>query len=85
MKYHCPKCGSLLQKHERDPQAELSRAEDRWADGGYEGDAPEGDFSESWLCIEDGCVVGGTRFTIHHPFRGLDSAPGESWSMSWVK
>lgn len=22
---------------------------------------------------------------LHHPLRGIDSAPGDSWSISWVK
>ena len=49
-----------------------------------------GTYSEPNNAIEykcDGCKCFGDGFPIvkHHPLRGYKSAPGDSWSLTWLK
>jgi hypothetical protein len=39
-----------------------------------------------WVkCSSCHCFGDDFPLVIHHPLRGLESAPGDSWSLSWVK
>tara|TARA_Y100000034_G_scaffold50990_1_gene62730 strand:+ start:44 stop:280 length:237 start_codon:yes stop_codon:yes gene_type:complete len=33
----------------------------------------------------EGCFQEDFPLYFHHPMGGIDSAPGDSWSLSWVK
>jgi hypothetical protein len=76
---YCPLCGTKLNLQEKKP--------------------PEIDFNlppkdrqrqrqikdnEEFWCPK-GCFAKDFPLLYHHPFGGIDSAPGDSWSLSWVK
>lgn len=66
---HCPTCGTELIIH--DPSEEdISNNIER-----CECTCPKGCFSK-----EEGFPL-----IFHHPYNGVDSAPGDSWSLSWIK
>lgn len=81
----CPRCGNPLVLIERDPQAEIAPAMDKWYESDMSTEPPEPDESEHLECHHDGCVFRGTHFNKHHPFKGTRSKPGDSWSLSWIK
>lgn len=94
--YYCPRCGQPLTEFKRDIQAEQDALMDEWAERDYEGDPPpDPDKSEHWFCVNGACVLGnrvedvdnghGCFFKVHHPYKGPDSRPGDSWSISWIK
>jgi hypothetical protein len=37
------------------------------------------------FCIQKSCNLYGTTLTAHHPIYGHQSAPGDSWSLSYIK
>jgi len=41
---------------------------------------------EEYIC-EEGCKMFGIDcpLYLHQPFQGIYSAPGDSWSLSWIK
>jgi hypothetical protein len=68
----CPLCGAKL--------IEI-QAPEQLTDAGL----PERDESTHFKC--DNCKSFGEGYPLvmHHPFGGLKSSPGDSWSLSWVK
>ena len=66
---HCPTCGTELIIH--DPSDE---------------DMNNGIYNSECTCPK-GCfdAKNGTGLTYHHPIYGIKAAPGDSWSLSWVK
>lgn len=40
---------------------------------------------EEYKCTGKGCFREDYPLYFHHPFQGIESAPGDSWSLSWVK
>lgn len=41
---------------------------------------------EEYACSNSKCCFDkDSPLYFHHPFGGMDSAPGDSWSLSWVK
>lgn len=38
-----------------------------------------------FLCTEQSCGFKNFPLWYHHPYNGLNSEPGDSWSLSWVK
>lgn len=94
--YYCPRCGQPLTKHQRDIRAEKEALMRSWVKQCYEGEPPpEPDKSEHWYCTNERCVMGnkegaversqGIYFNLHHPHKGIDSEPGGSWSLSFIK
>ena len=72
---YCPLCGgklSVVEKNEPDSDYDDPRS--------YEPDN-----SIWWKCTH--CNSFGDSFPLqqHHPFGGINSRPGDSWSLSWVK
>lgn len=84
----CPKCGSQLELVERTPFP----YNDEW----YELPPDEQDEyqqlrmeyeackREEYKCL-GGCFREDYPLYFHHPFRGIESEPGDSWSLSWVE
>ena len=73
----CPRCGEPLSEVVRD-----SRPPDILPDDCLIQD----DKSEHWECLSEACDLRTPcYFVVHHPFRGIASAPGDSWSISWIK
>lgn len=78
---YCPLCGGLLTEVEREDLTQYWDFDDpRW-------DTYEPDHDESvWLkCTH--CKSFGDDYPLHwhHPLRGYQSRPGDSWSLSWIK
>lgn len=86
---YCPMCGKPLRLVRRVTIDELNDAAmDEWASRNYEGepkDVSSSDLSEHWSCSNKTCVSPPCYFNVHHPFKGYKSAPGDSWSISWIK
>lgn len=76
---YCPLCGNELTKIDRAAQTE------GWDDDDPRWDEHEKDKSIWWKCI--GCNKFGDDFPLqqHHPIYGINSRPGDSWSLSWIK
>ena len=82
----CPMCGVKL--------IEITKPNDKNDDNEYDSKdylkVELDTYSESNNAIEykcDGCKCFGDGFPIvkHHPLRGYKSAPGDSWSLTWLK
>ncbi len=83
---YCPFCGGELALIERNTKAEKEEAYMEWQDDDFRGDPPEVDESEHWECHNTRCNLRSPcYFNLHHPFRGPNSKPGDSWSISWIK
>lgn len=90
---HCPLCGKILKQiehEERDPPEVDWRAEGEElqkqmdAVTVFEESRLLRLLREEYACPE-GCFGEGYPLYFHHPLRGLNSEPGDSWSLSWVK
>jgi hypothetical protein len=66
---HCPLCGTELIIHDPSEEDVSNNIES------HKCTCPKGCFSK-----EDGFPL-----ILHHPFNGINSAPGDSWSLSWIK
>ena len=54
----------------------------------YSADRPEHDHQSAIeLSCTGECFSGEDGFPLvyHHPIRGMDKAPGDSWSLTWLK
>jgi len=69
VKMHCPTCGTELVIHDPSEKDKIKGIER------CKCTCPKGCFSK-----EDGFPL-----IFHHPYNGVDSAPGDSWSLSWIK
>jgi hypothetical protein len=81
---YCPLCGSELEIHDLPPRPEI--------DWELEGEELEkqielnANYPERKECTcPKGCFGKDYPLYFHHPLGGIDTAPGDSWSLSWVK
>lgn len=83
---HCPRCGSILEIHDPPQPSKIN-----WES---EGNLLEESIKLSEICSKikrndctcpKGCFQKDFPLYLHHPFRGIDSEAGDSWSLSWVK
>jgi len=91
----CPGCGENLTEDEDPHKTKNERltkehfdARCEWEDNGFIGNPPEElELDESYMftCHHKGCYLQDTFFIMHHPLRGLDSEPTDSWSLTWIK
>lgn len=85
----CPRCGGKLQQLER----KVFPYNDEWWDlDGKEQEKyleAQSDYEscqrEEYECLGNKCFQIDFPLYFHHPIKGIDSAPGDSWSLSWVK
>ena len=82
---HCPLCGEVLELVPRDPCPDID-----WGDPGYEEQMKAAQEWEKcqrkeYKCPVNECFMEDFPLYMHHPFGGIDSRPGDSWSLSWVK
>ena len=84
---HCPLCGGLLVLVPRKSPPEIdwnsdansiNQSIESWK-------SFDEDQHEEYECVGKGCFRKDYPLYYHHPFRGPYSAPGDSWSLSWVK
>lgn len=79
---YCPLCGKELTEVERKDLTEDWEWDDpRWDN--YE--SPQQDNSIWYKCTHCNSFGDGYPLQMHHPLRGINSRPGDSWSLSWVK
>lgn len=88
----CPGCGEELQYINREKELaeremEILDAQDKWYLSDCSTPFPEMklDLSVHLECCNSKCYLGGTVLIQHHPFKGIESRPGGSWSLSWIK
>ena len=76
---YCPKCGQEL--------VEIGRPEMDVYDflGNYISSYKEEDLSKKYICNNCKCFGPGYELVMHHPLCGMKSAPGDSWSLTWLK
>lgn len=89
---YCPLCGGELKQVQTrnkpeppeikwdEPKEELDTLLTLWEE--YEDNKIE---REEYECTGKRCFRPDYPLYFHHPFQGIDSAPGDSWSLSWVK
>jgi len=95
---HCPRCGEPLQQIDRTEDIARQRRNLTLWETHEKGDAPRVDESEHWACFNAvmACAFGNgagrtvkdphlVKLFVHHPYRGTNSAPGDSFSISWIK
>lgn len=84
---HCPLCGGklkLVPRKEKEFSFLTATAEE--IDAYYEEiDSKPKIEREEYECTGRRCFRADYPLYYHHPFRGIDSMPGDSWSLSWVK
>jgi len=86
---HCPLCGGkLTEVQKKDLEQEMIDKlmdEDAPMDDPRWSDLPEKDDSIWWKCTH--CNSFGDDYPLqeHHPLRGMNSRPGDSWSLTWLK
>ena len=42
-------------------------------------------WSLRFTCTNKKCNYSGTEFIVHNPLKDIDSEPGDSWSITWLK
>lgn len=82
---HCPMCGNKLEIHDYPKLEEID-----WAEATDDEMAQFFEKQDNWpkrkeCTCSNGCFGKDYPLYFHHPYRGPDSAPGDSWSLSWVK
>jgi len=86
----CPICGGKLELVER----KSFEYNDEWWDIPNEKEQDEylekmNEYEsckrEEYKCTGRGCFKEDYPLYFHHPFQGIDAAPGDSWSLSWIK
>ena len=79
----CPICGNDLDTiASNEPKIDWATASDEEIDMWCE---KEPDCSTKWICPTKQCFGEGFELIEHHPLRGMKSAPGDSWSLTWLK
>lgn len=83
---HCPLCGSKLEivKRKKPPEVDWSLEGDALDRQMNAAQAYENSKREEYICLK-GCFQEGFPLYFHNPFNGIDSQPGDSWSLSYVK
>lgn len=82
---YCPYCGNKLVLIEQSPPPEVDwYLMDEALAKSIAANAVKPLLREEYACSK-GCFTADCPLYFHHPFRGIDSAPGDSWSLSWVE
>ena len=84
---YCPLCGGEL---EFIPNTRETEEIDDWGREDLDevlarNEAIEAIRRDEYRCIGRGCFRVDYPLYHHQPFQGIDSAPGDSWSLSWIK
>lgn len=76
---HCPMCGNKMEQVKGHTEEDSLRGARSVTD--YE----RVDESVHWYCPVLQCFGEDFPLRQHHPFKGWESPPGDSWSLSWIK
>jgi len=81
----CPFCGNKLKEEPRIeiPEIDWSEATKEEIDE-WDKQKDEEDLSVKLVCTNTGLCKDFVFFK-HSPFGGINSAPGDSWSLTWLK
>ncbi len=83
---YCPLCGSELEMYDLPPCPEIDWSVDHSDEEMERLLKRQVEYPERLECIcTKGCFQKDFPLYFHHPYGGPDSAPGDSWSLSWVK
>ena len=83
---HCPICGSELEIHDLPEPPEIDWSLDEESlDILIEASNKIAIIERKECTCPKGCFQKDFPLYFHHPFGGIDSRPGDSWSLSWVK
>lgn len=86
MSMYCPICGNELEIHDIPPVPELDWTKDVSDEELEEYHTAVADHPQRKECTCSKCCLDlSCPLYYHHPLGGIDSAPGDSWSLSWVK
>jgi hypothetical protein len=81
---YCPICGKeLIMVVRKNPEDEYDFCDENFDWNTYK--PTKQDDSDWYKC--NGCKCFGDDYPLicHHPLRGMESRPGDSWSLSWLK
>jgi len=86
---YCPLCGSKMEEiaGHTEKESRGNSFDDYYLEQDGETTIIEKvDYSIHWRCTGPNKCFG-ARYPLrqHHPFKGWESAPGDSWSLSWIK
>lgn len=70
---YCPLCGNKMEQVEGHTEEDSRKQLDRTDD------------SVHWHCPTTCCFGKDFPLRQHHPFKGWESRPGDSWSLSWIE
>ena len=76
----CPMCGAELILVIR-KENEIDFDESEW----YTKNDFNTDESEWYKCNRCNCFGDDFPLVLHHPLGGMESRPGDSWSLTWLK
>lgn len=81
---HCPLCGAVLVEAKRPKIPDASYLNyDSWPEELQKAaDILEQDHSDWYKCDHCNSFRDDSPLRVHHPFRGILSAPGDSWSLN---
>lgn len=84
---YCPSCGKKLIKNEMPeaPEIDWMEQDSDKLNKQIEASQKVEDIEREEYSCEGGCFQKDFPLYYHHPFGGIDSRPGDSWSLSWVK
>ena len=84
--FHCPLCGKELVEIKRPepPEVDWDASQEEIDKALALNQAFDDDQSIDFSC-PSGCFHDDFPLKAHHPIYGLSAAPGDSWSLSWVK
>ncbi|KKM65025.1 hypothetical protein LCGC14_1495400 [marine sediment metagenome] len=82
----CPNCGSKLQEVKIDMPDDIDWCDPKQVDE-YMALEEKKNGSVDMVCTNKNyqCFGKGFPLVFHHPLKGMKSAPGDSWSLTWLK
>jgi hypothetical protein len=83
---YCPVCGNKLEIHDLPPPPEIDWTKAVSDEEIEKYHTAQADHPQRKECTcSNGCFGKDYPLYFHHPLGSIDSAPGDSWSLSWVK
>lgn len=84
---YCPMCGNKLEIYDvKKPEVEIDwNLKGSALDEAIKRSVEIENIKRMECTCSNGCFGIDYPLYFHHPFHGINSAPGDSWSLSWVK
>ena len=81
----CPRCGKPLEQVAGHTEEDSLSYDEGHYDEETETLVDKVDYSVHWWCPKNQCYGKDYPLRQHDPFKGWESRPGDSWSLSWIK